>query len=140
VCGNNKKHKGFFLTEVVVASAILGILFAGLALSLRTFARLNHYELVRQRCIAAAQAELDSLTVTGEPISDEDFKRLWPGLSVSIEKSEATGQWQGMKLAEVTTSGRSFRKEVKVKLSRYTSGESIFHRNTKQGHPVKEEG
>jgi hypothetical protein len=99
----------------------LSILTIGMALSLYGFSRFNRYQLVRQRCIAAAQAQLDSLTVTGRPIREEDFNRLWPGLVVSIEKLEGTGQWQGMQLVKVTTTGKGLRKEVRVKMSRYIS-------------------
>jgi len=119
VSGESKKYGGFLLTEMTVALIVLGILMAGLALSLDGFAKFNRYNLVRQRCIAAAQAELDSLTVTGKPISDEDFKRLWPRLSVSIQVSDGIGQWEGMKLVKVTTSGASFHKEVRVELARH---------------------
>ncbi|MFB0552079.1 MAG: type II secretion system protein [Phycisphaerae bacterium] len=115
----SKKYGGFFITEITVASAILGILLVGLALSLYGFAKFNRYQLVRQQCIAAAQAELDSITITGKPIPDEDFKRLWPKLGVNIKSSAGTGQWQAMRLVEVTANGMSFSKEVKVKLARY---------------------
>jgi type II secretory pathway pseudopilin PulG len=117
---------GFMLTEIMVAATLLGILLVGLALSLHGFAKFNRYQLVRQRCIAAAQAELDSITATGTPIGDEDFKRLWPKLTVSIKSSPGTGQWQGLKLIEVTANGKSFRKEVKVQLSRYVLGGESF--------------
>ncbi|MBA7653270.1 hypothetical protein ES703_61114 [subsurface metagenome] len=122
----NGKKGGFMLTEMIVAATLLGILLVGLALSLHGFARFNRYQLVRQRCIAAAQAELDSITATGTPIRNEDVKRLWPKLTVSIKSSPGTGQWQGLKLIEVTANGKSFRKEVKVQLSRYVlGGESL---------------
>ena len=114
---------GFMLTEMIVAATLLATLLVGLALSLHGFARFNRYQLVRQRCIAAAQAELDSITATGTPIGDEDFKHLWPKLTVSIKSSPGTGQWQGLKLIEVTANGKSFRKEVKVQLSRYVLGD-----------------
>ena len=117
--GKNKKYSGFFLTEIIVASGILGILLVGLAMSLYGFAKFNRYQLVRQQCIAAAQAELDSITTTGKPIPNEDFKRLWPKLEINIETSAGTEQWQGLSLVEVTTNGMSYRKEVKVKLARY---------------------
>ena len=117
---------GFMLTEMIVAATLLATLLVGLALSLHGFARFNRYQLVRQRCIAAAQAELDSITATGTPIRNEDFKRLWPKLTVSIQSSPGTGQWQGLKLIEVTANGRSFRKEVKVQLSRYVLGGESF--------------
>jgi len=119
----NKKYGGFLFTDLVVGLAVLGILLAGLALSLHGFAKFNHYQLLRQRCIAAAQAELDSIAITGRPIRDEALKRLWPKVSVSIQQSEGAGQWEGMKLVKVTASGKSFRKEVKVQLSRYILGE-----------------
>ncbi len=117
--GKNKKYGGFFITEIAVASSILAILLVGLALSLYGFAKFNRYQLVRQQCIAAAQAELDSITITGTPIPDADFKRLWPKLDVNIKKSAGTGQWQAMTLVEVTANGMSFSKEVKVQLARY---------------------
>lgn len=117
--GQNRKCGGFLLTELIVGLTILGILLAGLAMSLYGFAKFNRYQLVRQQCIAAAQAELDCIASTGKPISDEDFERLWPKLSVSIKKSPGAGQWQGMELVEVTTNGKSFRTEVKIHLARY---------------------
>lgn len=119
MCSKSKKHAGFLLTEIVVSLTILGILLAGLAVSLDGFRRFNRYQLVRQRCIAAAQAQLDSITATSGPIPDQDFKRLWPKLSVSIEKSPGAGQWQGLKLVKVTTSSNSFHRKVKVQFTRY---------------------
>ena len=115
----NRKYGGFLLIEITIAFSILGILLIGMALSLHGFAKFNRYQLVRQRCISAAQAELDSITIMDKPIPDEDFKRLWPKLGVNIKKSAGTGQWQGMKLVEVTATGKSFNKEVNVQLARY---------------------
>ncbi|MHC4558830.1 MAG: hypothetical protein ACYTFW_20270 [Planctomycetota bacterium] len=117
--GKNGKYGGFLLTELTIALIILGILLAGLAYSLHGFAKFNRYQLVRQQCIAAAQAELDSINATGEPIPDEHFKQLWPELSVSINKSAGIGQWHGTELVQVTANGKSFRKEIKIQLSRY---------------------
>jgi len=119
----NKKYSGFLFTDLVVGLAVLGILLTGLALSLHGFAKFNHYQLLRQRCTAAAQAELDSIAITGGPIPDEALKRLWPKVSVSIQQSEGAGQWEGMKLVKVTAGGKSFRKQVKVRLSRYILGQ-----------------
>jgi len=122
--GWKKKHGGFTLIEVMVGLAVLGMVLAGLALSLNGFAKFNRYQWMRQHCIVAAQAELDSIAVTGEAIRDEDFKRLWPNLTVSIKESAGTGQWEGMKLVEVKASGMSFSKEVKVQLCRYVLAET----------------
>jgi type II secretory pathway pseudopilin PulG len=122
--GKNKRYEGFLLTELVVSMTILGILVAGLALSLHGLAKFNRYQLVRQQCIAAAQAELESMAATGRPIPDEDFARLWSNLSISIKKSPGTSQWSAMELVEVTAVGKSFRKEVKIQLSRYFPGDA----------------
>ena len=121
--GRNAKHCGFLLTELIVAMSVLGMLLAGLAFSLTGFAKFNRYQLVRQQCIAAAQAQLDSIAATGRPIADEDLSRLWPGLAVAIRQTPGEGQWQGMQSIEVTTSGKSARKQVSIRLSRYILGE-----------------
>lgn len=117
--GMKNKYAGFTMAEIVVALAVLAMVVAGLALSLRTFAKLNRWQWMRQHCIAAAQAQLDSIAVTGEAIRDEDFKRLWPNLSVSIKETAGAGQWEGMKLVEVTANGRTLGKKVQVQLCRY---------------------
>lgn len=115
------RHGGFLMTEIIVALTIMAMLLSGMALTLNGLAKFNRYQLVRQQCIAAAQAQIDSITATGKPIQDEDFSRIWPQLSVSIKKTAGTGQWQTMELVEVTATGRNFRKEVEIQLSRYVS-------------------
>jgi Tfp pilus assembly protein PilV len=117
--GKSRKRAGFMITEVIVAMVVLGIILAGLTLLLEGMAKFNHYQLTRQSCIAAAQGELDSITVTGKPIDEVDFKRLWPTLSVAIYTSEGIGQWQGMKLVRITITGESYKKLVKVEQCRY---------------------
>ncbi len=116
-----RRYGGFLFAEIAVSLTVMAMLLAGVAFSLNGMAKFNHYQLIRQQCIAAAQAELDSITATGKSIKDEDFSRIWPRLSVSIEKSAGQGQWQGTQLVEVTASGKSFRKEVIIELSRYIS-------------------
>ncbi|MFC1603858.1 hypothetical protein ACFL5F_02415 [Planctomycetota bacterium] len=118
-----RKYGGFIFAEIAVSLTVMAMLLAGVAFSLNGMAKFNRYQLIRQQCIAAAQAELDSLTATGKPIDDEDFSRIWPQLSVSIEKSAGQGQWQDTQLAKVTTSGRYLRKQVTIELSRYIASD-----------------
>jgi type II secretory pathway pseudopilin PulG len=122
----NKKYHGFMLMEIIVAIALLAVLITAFALSLSGFARFNRFQLVRQQCVSAAQAELDSIAATGRPITDEDMKRLWPKLDVAIEQSDGTGQWQGLKFVEVQVNGMSFNRQVKIRLSRYIADEKLI--------------
>ena len=115
----NGKNNGFAFVELTVALAVLGVLLTVFALSLEGFRRFNHYQLTTARCIAAAQAQLDSIAVTGKPIQNSDFKRLWPNIDVFIHQSSGEGQLEGMELIRVTTISRSFRRKVKVQLCRY---------------------
>ena len=119
VTGKKRKYKGFLFAELVVSLTILGVILAGLAMSLDGIRRLNDYQLVRQRCISAARAELESIAMTGRAIEKHDFERLWPKITVTIEKSQGTGQWEGMQLVWVTTSAESPKNKVEIRLSRY---------------------
>ena len=120
----NLKSQGYLLIEIVVAITVLGALIVAFELSLNGFARFNRVQLVRQQCTAAVQAQLDSIETTGRQISDEDFRRLWPKLNISIKQSPGTGQWQGLNLVEAEASGMSFSRPVKVRLSRYMATET----------------
>lgn len=115
----NKKYGGFLIIEMTTSLLVLGILLGCLALSLDGVRKFNHYQLTKQRCIAAAQAQLDSISVTGGQISDKDFKRLWPKLNVSIEKSDGDGQWKKLKLIKVKTKAKSLDKNIEIELTRY---------------------
>jgi len=115
----NKRHRGYLITEMIVSLSVLGVLITALASSLIGFARFNHYQLVRQRCISAGQATLDSIASTGSAIPGEDFERLWPGVTISIQQRDGTGQWQGMKFLQVRTRANSFNRKIEVQLSRY---------------------
>jgi len=119
VFDKNNRYRGYLFAEMMAALAVMGVLLVGFAVSLDGFRRFNDYQLVRQRCIAAAQAQLDSITERGKALDDEDFKQLWPKLTASIQESPGTGQWQGLILVEVTVNGRSYNRQVRIKLSRY---------------------
>jgi len=127
------------LTELIVATAVMGLILTGLALAMNGFAKFNRYQLVRQRCIAAALAQLDGITATGKPIPQEDFQRLWPNLATSVSSSPGAGQWEAMTLIEVTATGKSFRKDVKVRLNRYVPGDSTLKDDSKANPIAKED-
>jgi len=116
-----RKNNGWIATEMVVSIGILALLFSVLASSMSIARKFNKLQLVRQQCIAAGQAQLDSIAATGEAISKADSERLWPGIKFDIIQSPGSGQWEGMRLIKVTTVGRSVNrtKDVKAELCRY---------------------
>jgi type II secretory pathway pseudopilin PulG len=115
----NKTHRGFLMTELMVSLVVLGMLLIAFTISLDGFRRLNHYQLVKQHCISAAQATLDSIAVSGTAIDENDLNRLWPNVTIQIDEAEGTGQWNGLKLITVTAKGVSHSKKAEVRLSRY---------------------
>jgi len=103
------------MADFLTAAALLGLIIVLLAVATGTFSRFNEYQWARQRCLAAATAELDSITATGSPVGAQDLERVWPQVTVSVDRSPAGGPWAGLELIRVTTStGR-----VKVHLVRY---------------------
>ena len=115
----NDRNKGFLMMELSVGLTALAILLSALMVLLYNFRKVNHYQLMRQRCVAAGQAELDRIAVTGKELDVEDLNRLWPELTVSVERKEGAGQWSGLELIKVTAQAASFDRTVQVRLSRY---------------------
>ncbi len=107
------------MVEVVVTLGLIALIFACLITSINSAAGLNKINLITQQCISAAQAQLDSIAVTGGPISDRDFQRLWPNLNVSIEELPGSNQWQGLKLVKVSITAIKAPKEIKIRKCRY---------------------
>ena len=119
--------RGLMMTELIVAMTVLAMIMVAFAISLDGFGRLNHYYFTRQRCVAAAQATLDSIAATGASINEGNLKRLWPDIDIRIEATEGEGQWKGLKLVKVTAIGKSRDKKTEVRLSRYfTEGDVVI--------------
>ena len=114
-----QNHDGWILAELIVSIGVLAMLMIGLYQSLNSFKRYNRYQLSRQQCISAAQAKLDSIGYIGEIISDKDIDRLWPGVKISVEKTEGSGIWKNLTLVTVTSQSEKVGKKALVKLSRY---------------------
>jgi hypothetical protein len=115
------------MTELIVAMIVLAMIMVAFAISLDGFGRLNHYYFTRQRCVAAAQATLDSIAATGSSIDEGNLKRLWPDIDIRIDETEGTGQWKELKLVKVTAIGKSRNKNTEVRLSRYfTEGDVVI--------------
>lgn len=110
---------GFLLTELMVATALLGMIITGLAVSLNGFSMVNDSQWARQRCTAAAEAQLDSVTATGRPIEPPELQRLWPGVKVMVHRSAGATPWDGLELVQVAASAQAGPRKVTVHLARY---------------------
>jgi type II secretory pathway pseudopilin PulG len=119
VSGAMRKSGGFLLADLIVGITLFGVLLAGLAVSLHGFGSFNRYQWTRQLCIAAASAQLDSMTATGEPIVPDECERLWPRVTVSMETTPGEGQWAGLKRVDVKASAQAGPRQVVVELERY---------------------
>jgi type II secretory pathway pseudopilin PulG len=113
------RSSGVLLVEVIVAITVLGTIILALALSLHAFGKFNKYQLVRQQCIAAAEAQLDSITARGKSVSDKELTVLWPKVTVDVERIQGTDRWKFAELVRVTAKAKAGRKDVIVEMSRY---------------------
>ncbi len=111
----NTRYKGIFLADFLTSIVLLGLIIMILATSMSGFSKFNQYQWARQRCIAAATAQIDSITATGSPIEEQELQRLWPYVTVTVDRSRMDGRWDGLELVQVTAAAR----EVKVHLVRY---------------------
>lgn len=113
------RQRGFLLTELIVGMILLGMAVMGLTVSLRGYAMINHYQWTRQRCVAAAEAQLDSLAATGKSIDPNEIERLWPKVTVSVARTAGRDVWDGLDLVRVTAVGKAGRHAVSIRLERY---------------------
>jgi len=107
------------MAELIVAFTLLGVIVVGLAVSIHGFGMFNRYEWARQRCLAAAQAQLDSVAVRQVSIDADTCARLWPGVTVAVEQQPGAGQWAGLQLIEVTATAQAGPRKATVQLARY---------------------
>lgn len=113
------KRKGLLTIEVIVAFGLM-LTFIGVIAALGgSYGKLNRQLWLRHTCILAGQAQLDSLASRGCPIDDDQFHRLWPQVTCSIEKTDGPGDWEGFEKVEVSLSAASKIKTVEVRLIRY---------------------
>ncbi len=113
------RRHGLLTAELLVATALLGLIITGLAVSMNGFSMFNGYQWTRQRCTAAAQAQLDSITATGAPIDEQELKRLWPKVEVVVETTPGEAPWDGLELVQVTATAQAGARGVAIHLARY---------------------
>jgi hypothetical protein len=116
---NTMKHKGTITFEVITAIFLLIALTAALMASLEFYAHCNRLQWTRQRCLSAAQAQLDTLMVQKAPLSGEDIHRLWPGVQCTLTKQSGNEPWKGLDLYTVTATAKVRKRIVSIELKRY---------------------
>jgi prepilin-type N-terminal cleavage/methylation domain-containing protein len=112
-------RRAFTIAEIIVALMLIGVCMLSISRIAYEFGKFNRYMLTRQRCISAAQAQLDSISTTGKAIEKDDIERLWPDVEVVINKKEGAGQWQNLVMVEAVATGSIGKRLVQVTLSRY---------------------
>jgi type II secretory pathway pseudopilin PulG len=110
---------GFMLAELIVGITVLAALIIAVTLSLHGFKQFNHYQWMRQHCLAAAQAQMDSVATTAAVIPETQLQALWPRVTVALTREPGQGQWQGLQRIDVMAQGKSYERTVKITLSRY---------------------
>lgn len=119
--GKMRKTGGFLLADLIVGIALFGVLLAGLGVSVGGFGAFNRYQWTRQQCVAAAIAQLDSVTATGAPIDSDECRRLWPRVAVSLERTPGERQWAGLERIDVKASAQAGHKKVVIEMARYVT-------------------
>ena len=117
----HRKHKGLLSVELVVAISVLAIIIGVLVALGNSYGKLNHHLWAKHICYTAGQAQMDAITTTGKPINDSKFEKLWPGVTCTVEKSDGSGQWQGLQRIDMTVSKRTRQRETEIQLTRYVT-------------------
>ncbi len=114
-----RRGRGWVAAEALVATVLLTMIMLGVSATINAAGRVNRLHLLRQQCTAAGLAQLESLSATGEVLTDEQFRRLWPKLTCRIERTAGEGDWAGLVLCKAVVSGKARELAVTVTLARY---------------------
>ena len=115
----HRKQKGLLSVELVVAISVLATVIGVLVALGHSFGILNNKLWAKHICRNAGQAQMDSIAVTGTPIDNAVFNKLWPGVTCQLKTSDGSGQWQGLQKIDLTLSKKVKQKDVQVQLTRY---------------------
>jgi hypothetical protein len=90
----------------MVSLMVLGILAICIAVTAHGVQRVHQVLAARQMCIAAAQAQIESIGAMGVAIEPNRLATLWPAVETQIQVIPDQGQWQGLMLVRATASVR----------------------------------
>jgi len=115
----SNNRQGWIMLDFMITVFILVTLFISLAITMTATKRYNRMIHSRQQCLSAARSQIDSLAARGSLISDQDMARLFKGITVNVEISPGTGDWQGLDKVKIAASKQAGRKTVNIVLERY---------------------
>lgn len=112
-------QRGWTSVEVLVSIGLLVMLVGSVGSLWSSMQKLNRGHLARQRCLAAAQAQIEHVARTGRPLGEGDVERLWPGIQLTVERTPGAGQWEGLHRLKVVARCEAGGQEVNLHLARY---------------------
>lgn len=113
---------GWIITEILVGLVVLGILLSVMTqLIIRSRTVSKRFQL-KQQCITAIQAQLDSIQFGQGKLAEDEIKANWPKVDLKVKASPAEGKWIGFTLYEVTGRYKAGPNVRSVVLSRYVRG------------------
>ena len=122
------KRSGWLTIEMVIAIGIMATLISVLGVVGNTFKKVEDQRWTRHTMLTAAQAQMDAIVVTGKPIDEDTFRRLWPKVQCTVDISQGAGQWQGLQKIRLELSAKARERTVKTSMVRYISADKEFQK------------
>lgn len=116
---NRTKQAGSLSIEMIVAIGIMAVFFTVIGRFGNTFNKVDENQWARHTLNNAGQAQMDSIVVTGKPINEAAFQRLWPNVECRVDVSEGRGQWQGLQKVQLHLSTQSRQQPIETSLTAY---------------------
>lgn len=113
------RRAGSLSIEMIVAVGIMAVFFTVIGRFGNTFRKVDESRWARHTLNNAGQAQMDAIFVTGKPIDEAVFKRLWPTVECRVEIGEGQGQWQGLLKVQLHLSTESRQQPIETSLTAY---------------------
>jgi len=119
---NPRRRGGWLVVELLVGLSLIALIAGALAVVRFQARELEALQVLKQQCLAAGQAQLDSISATGGALPAADVKRLWPGVTTIVARADGAGDWAGLTRVTVTAAARRKQRTIRVELARYVPG------------------
>ncbi len=113
------RQAGSLSIEMIVAVGILAVFFTVIGRFGSTFKKADALRWAQHTLNTAGQAQMDAIGVTGKPIDQAAFQRLWPHVECRVEMRDGQGAWQGLRRVELHLSTASRRRPIETTVTAY---------------------